>query len=248
MREDFIMKTKAIIFDKDGTLLDFDAFWVTISIAAVKDILKGLGCENASVEDVLSALGVEDGITNIDGVLCSSTYSKIGDNIHYALSKCGYNFDLERVRALTLDAFARHVDKGIIKATCQNIREVLLDIKNAGIKIFVVTSDRLFTTEKCLHGLGIHDIFDAVYTDDGDVAPKPKPDCIYDICDKFSVSPDEIIMVGDTVNDVNFAKNGGIKMIGVAKGEKNIERFLKQTDVVLPDVSYILNYVKENAL
>lgn len=242
------MNTKAIIFDKDGTLLDFDAFWVTVSISAVKDILKELDCKDVAAEDVLSALGVEDGITNIDGVLCSSTYSKIGDNIHYALSKCGYNFDIERVCAITLDAFARHVDKGVIKATCENIRDVLMEIKNAGIKIFVVTSDILFTTEKCLRGLGIHDLFDAIYTDDGDIPPKPEPDCIYDICKRFSFAPDEIIMVGDTVNDVNFAKNGGIKMIGVAKGEKNIERFLKHTDIVLPDVSYILSYIKENAL
>ena len=242
------MNTKAIIFDKDGTLLDFDAFWVTISTAAVKDILKELDCENVSVEDVLEALGVEEGITNIDGVLCSSTYSKIGDNIHFALTKCGYNFNLEHVRIITLDAFARHVDKGIAKGTCDNIREVLLKIKEEGIKIFVVTSDRLFTTEKSLKKLGIFDVFDGIYTDDGDVPPKPKPDCIYDICKKFSLTPDEIIMVGDTINDVNFAKNGSVKMIGVAKGEKNRERFLKQTEIVLPDISYILDYLKENAL
>ena len=55
-------------------------------------------------------------------------------------------------------------------------------------------------------------------------------------------------MVGDTINDVNFAKNGSVKMIGVAKGEKNRERFLKQTEIVLPDISYILDYLKENAL
>jgi len=242
------MKTKAIMFDKDGTLIDFDSFWITISTIAIKDILKELGCNDVSAENILSVLGVEDGITSIDGILCSSTYSKIGDNINYALSKCGYTFDLERVRSITMDAFARHVDKGIAKGTCDNIREVLLKIKEEGIKIFVVTSDRLFTTEKSLKKLGIFDVFDGIYTDDGDIAPKPKPDCIYDICKKFSLSPDEIIMVGDTINDVNFAKNGAVKMIGVAKGEKNRERFLKQTEIVLPDISYILDYLKENAL
>ena len=239
------MKTKAIIFDKDGTLIDFDAFWIKISTVAVKDILKELECNDVSAEDVLSILGVEDGITNIDGILCSSTYSKIGDNINYALSRSGYTFDLEYVKSITLSAFERHVDKGVVKGTCENIREVLLKIKKEGIKIFVVTSDRIFTTEKSLKILGVFDVFDGIYTDDGDVPPKPKPDCIYDICKKFSLSPDEIIMVGDTVNDVNFAKNGGIKMIGVAKGEKNRERFLKQTEIVLPDISYVLEYIRK---
>ena len=74
---------KAIIFDKDGTLIDFDSFWITISTIAIKDILKELGCNDVSAENILSVLGVEDGITSIDGILCSSTYSKIGDNINY---------------------------------------------------------------------------------------------------------------------------------------------------------------------
>lgn len=242
------MSIKAIIFDKDGTLIDFDYFWVPISRAAIEDILKELECKNVSPDEVLAFLGVEDGITNIDGVLCGSTYSKIGKNIHGALSQCGFNFDEEKVEKITLKAFEKNVDKGIVKGTCPDMERVLKDIKKEGIKIFVSTSDRLFTTKKSLEKLGVYDLFDGIYTDDGDIPPKPNPDCIYDIMKKYSLTKDEIIMVGDTVNDLNFAKNGNVKLIGVAKGEKNMNRFLKKTDVVLPDVSYILNYIKENGL
>ncbi len=35
---------KAIIFDKDGTLIDFDSFWVTISEYAIKEMLEALNC------------------------------------------------------------------------------------------------------------------------------------------------------------------------------------------------------------
>ena len=30
------MKKEIIVFDKDGTLIDFDAFWVKVSISAEK--------------------------------------------------------------------------------------------------------------------------------------------------------------------------------------------------------------------
>ena len=36
---------RMVIFDKDGTLMDFDAFWVTVSRAAVPDILQSLALD-----------------------------------------------------------------------------------------------------------------------------------------------------------------------------------------------------------
>ena len=33
------MRADAIIFDKDGTLLDFDAYWVSVSDAAITSVL-----------------------------------------------------------------------------------------------------------------------------------------------------------------------------------------------------------------
>lgn len=38
------MDTKAILFDKDGTLLDFEAFGVPVGTKATKQVLSPLGC------------------------------------------------------------------------------------------------------------------------------------------------------------------------------------------------------------
>ena len=40
------MNTKAVIFDKDGTLLDFDSFWVEISYNAIREILEKIEIKN----------------------------------------------------------------------------------------------------------------------------------------------------------------------------------------------------------
>ena len=40
-----IMSVEAIIFDKDGTLMSFDAFWVSLSVKALEDVLGELGME-----------------------------------------------------------------------------------------------------------------------------------------------------------------------------------------------------------
>ncbi|MBQ7348718.1 MAG: HAD-IA family hydrolase, partial [Clostridia bacterium] len=111
--------------------------------------------------------------------------------------------------------------------------------KEKGIKLAVVTADDAFTTEKCLKALGIDDMFDVVYTDDGTHPNKPDPYCIEDFCAKYGLSKGQVVMVGDSLTDVNFAKNGGVKFVGVAKGEKNTAFLSAHADTVLPDISHL---------
>ena len=46
-------------------------------------------------------------------------------------------------------------------------------------------------------------------------------------------------MVGDTLTDMRFAKNAGIRAIGVAKNEKNRKILSTMTDTVVHDVSLV---------
>ena len=50
-------------------------------------------------------------------------------------------------------------------------------------------------------------------------------------------------MVGDTLTDMNFAKNAGVKAIGVAKSEKNKSILMPYADAVIHDISKILEVI-----
>ena len=50
---------------------------------------------------------------------------------------------------------------------------------------------------------------------------------------------DKIVMVGDTLTDVKFARNAKIRVIGVAKNQKNKDILNKQADFVVDDVSFL---------
>lgn len=234
------MKTKAIIFDKDGTLLDFDAFWVTVSEAAIREILDELHVD-APVDAILRAIGVEGKKTSITGVLVYGTYSMMSKVIYEVLTRYGYDGTVDAVSLATVSAYHRCVGKGEIKADCADIVGVLTHLKEQGIKLAVVTADGPIITEKCLKALGIADCFDRVYTDDGVTPPKPDPFCVRDFCRITGVKPEELVMVGDTMIDMDFAKNGNIRAVGIAKDEESRQILSEATDTIIPDISRLFD-------
>ena len=238
------MKTKAIIFDKDGTLLDFDAYWLKAAKHALSKILKSYMAEDVPSDEVMSALGVNDGITSIKGALCCGTYAQIGTEIQKVLTKYGHSSDVEDVIEKTVEAFDSSVEYGEIKPTCENLGSALKNLKNHGLKLYVVTTDNYFGTEKHLKKLGIRECFDFLYTDDGEYPAKPDPYCIEDLCAKEGYDKSQIVMVGDTLTDVHFAKNGGIKVICVSKSEENTRILEAEADKVVSDVSCVFDVLE----
>ena len=237
------MKADAIIFDKDGTLLDFDSFWVTISLKAVKDILSELGRTDIPVCEVLAAFGVHDGVTDIDGVLCKGTYEQLGQIMHGIFVRHGCHISCDETVRLVISAYNANADAGEIKPTCPDLAEVLTALKKQNKKLAVVTTDNEEITRKCLKKLGIEDLFDKIYTDDGKIPTKPDPYCAVDFSNFTGVKKEQMIMVGDTMTDVNFAKNSGIAAIGVAKTPKNRSLLAPYADAVISEISDLLSIV-----
>ena len=238
------MNAEAIIFDKDGTLMDFDAFWVTVSVRAIEDVLKRFNKDCGVVLKILEALGVYNGVTDINGVLCQGTYEQIGCVVYEILnaSDCGTSCD-EVVRAV-VSAYNKNFGVGEVKPTCYDLVGILTELKRRNKKLAVVTTDNEFMTHKCLKSLGIESLFDKIYTDEGKIPTKPNPYCVFDFCKFVDVEKERIVMVGDTMTDVNFARNAGIAMIGFAKNDKNKSILSSQTNTVISEMSRLLEILE----
>lgn len=241
------MKTKAIMFDKDGTLMDFGDFWIPITRQAVKEILQETHMKSELSEAILPALGVENSIAAIDGILCSGTYTQIGHIICRILKENGCTWNEEEVCKSTVEAYHRNYPSGKIRPACENLSGVLMRLREQGIKLAVVTTDDMPMTQKCLQALGIESFFSCIYTDNGEFPTKPDPYCVHDFCKKENLSLSEVVMVGDTLTDAEFARNSGIKSIGIACDEKNIQILEKEVDVVINDISHIFEVLSGKA-
>jgi len=237
------MNTKYIVFDKDGTLMDFEKFWVKILKISIEAILKKYNAPLYLTQDICKAYGADGDVVDINGIFCGGTYEMMGKAIYDIFEKNGIKTNYDELCTATKNEFYSNYSLGEIVPACDDIEGLFEKISSLGIKAVLVTSDDEFGAKKCLDKFKITKYFDEIYADDGINPPKPHPYYINRLISEKGAKKEEIVMVGDTLTDMNFAKNAGVKAIGVAKSIENKNILMPHADAVLDDISQILEVI-----
>jgi HAD superfamily hydrolase (TIGR01509 family) len=182
-------------------------------------------------------------ILDIDGTLVESNDAH-AHAWREALSNHGYNIEYERIRRLigmggdnllqTLlnlpkdserahyisqerkDIFARQFLPQIDKLPAT--REFVQRLKDSGLKVVIATSAEPDEAEKLLQIAQVDDLIDET-TSLGEVKhSKPDPDTVEAALKKLDLSPEEVVMVGDTPYDIEAAEKAGVKTIAMRTG------------------------------
>jgi len=98
------------------------------------------------------------------------------------------------------------------------VREALDYLKGAGYKLGSVTNKAAQFTEPLLRDLGLRDAFSLVVS--GDTLPQKKPDPapLLHAARELGVSPEDALMVGDSISDVKAARAAGFQIVCVSYG------------------------------
>lgn len=97
-------------------------------------------------------------------------------------------------------------------------RELLLRIRQEGLKVVVATSAQADETDALLRQAGLEDLIDHA-ADSGDAAEsKPDPDIVQSALDKAGVRPSMALMLGDTPFDVAAASKAGVRCVALRCG------------------------------
>ena len=91
---------RGILFDKDGTLVDFFSLWLQAALAVTPAFLEEnhIQPDKDMTDYVLRAMGVEDGKVDPRGALAYKSYQEIAADICQALEKKGITLDPARVQ------------------------------------------------------------------------------------------------------------------------------------------------------
>ncbi len=97
------------------------------------------------------------------------------------------------------------------------IRELLYSLRSMGIKTAVATNKMEELAMRCIHNLKMDDCFDVIKGPevDGQIT---KAQVITSALSSLGVEKEEALMVGDTSNDENGAKEAGVRFLGVKWG------------------------------
>ena len=138
----------------------------------------------------------------------------------------------------------REIELGLI-SLFPNVDTTLKTLKERGYKIGLATNKFLTSAMPSLTHLDIHKYFDELFTFGVIKNPKPDNEVIHKACERFNVSEDEILMVGD--NTVDYDCTIGTKALSALVTYNSwSEDTIKVTNpnYTLNDISDLLNILK----
>jgi phosphoglycolate phosphatase len=229
---------RLIIFDKDGTLIDFHVMWGgwVVSLGRRLDFTSGVRISPR----LYHSFGFDEASFHVapDGPLAVSSMAALRS----------LTVDLIIGAGLERGAAERAVSDGWFAPDPVRLARPLADLPRIfdslsanGIKTAVATSDDRTATEATLNELGIASFVDAITCADDGLPPKPAADMVQDLCRRLGLRPAQAVMVGDGAADLLMGRAAGAGLVvGVLSGVSSAESLAPLADVVIPSVGELV--------
>ncbi len=98
------------------------------------------------------------------------------------------------------------------------VYEGLGQLQAMGIPLACVTNKRGIYTDQVLRGLGLDTYFSMVVSGDTLTRKKPDPDQLLYAAQAFNLAPEQCLMVGDSISDLNAARAANMPVVCVSYG------------------------------
>jgi len=240
---DKVVEAGGIIFDKDGTLVDFAFTWRKIAEIRRRLMVHTLGISDEIAASVLRSCGIDplDGKIDPRGPL---VLASVPDEVLIAsgvLYRSGYPWD--EARQLMEEAFLgteRSLKMEEITKPVPYLRQCLTHLREKGLPLAIATVDGTRQTHRVLEFLKIKDFFDYIVTLEDVSQRKPHPEAIFLISDRLGIPKNKLIMVGDAVTDMKMGKRAGVALtVGILNGVTPGQVLEDWADVIIDSLRQI---------
>lgn len=225
------MPLRALLFDKDGTFLDFAKTWNTATGAVIAALADGDSIVAGRLADIVG-YDLELGSLIPDSPFIGSSVADLSPLWAVALGLPAEDAEFDaRLRGLlhdaTLHAAAPIGAPGLVFEA----------LKAEGYELGVITNDSEMGARAQCERLGLAHWFEAIIGYDSGHGRKPEAGQIIAFMERFGYRPEETALIGDTLHDMHAARAAGVMGIAVESGFLTAEQLSPYADYVISDIS-----------
>ncbi|MGH2513622.1 MAG: HAD family hydrolase [Candidatus Limnocylindrales bacterium] len=228
-----------VVFDKDGTLIDFDRMWggwaeqLADRLEAVlgrpirTELHREIGYDGAARRTIPGSPLAATPMAQLRRMTAGLVARETGSDIGTADGLVGAAWIAPDPVALAHPL----ADLGALFA----------GLRAAGVRLAIVTSDDRTPTEATIAGLGLATYVDALVCADDGLPSKPAPDTLLEACRQAGAAPARTAMIGDSIADMTMAGLAGVgRRIGVLSGIGRRSELEPLADIVISSIADLL--------
>ena len=220
---------RGLLFDKDGTLFDFQRSWGGWAAALMLELAGG---DVAKADDLADRAGLDRqaAVFLPHSPIIAGT---IDESVTVLLPGLP-GMEAPALRALIIE---RSLTLEPVQAA--PLAGLLARLGGAGLALGVATNDAEEAARAQLDGLGVLDAFAIVIGADSGHGAKPAPGQCLAFAEHVALAPQQIAMIGDSTHDLYAGRSAGMTTIAVLTGLAREAELAPFADVVLPDIGHL---------
>lgn len=224
------MRIKAVLFDKDGVLVDFQRTWGPASAQVMRSLAEGDETRaRALAEAVAFDMDTHSYRPESPFIAGSSL-----DTLMAWDPLLGVMKKPELCREIVRLFSANGLD---CVAAAPALSETLTALNDAGLPLGIATNDQEDSARRQMDKLGMVPHFHTIFGADSGHGAKPKPGMLLAFADLVQIEPSRLAMVGDSLHDVHAARAAGAIAIAIGTGPADLESLRPHADHAIADLS-----------
>lgn len=224
------MAIRGILFDKDGTLIDFPSTWEPVLRALALEFSRG-DLEHA--DQLMEKVGYD----HQQGLFRAGSIWSAGNTLDLVTAWFPDAGDGERAASARWvdDYCARIAPDTAVPVT--DLVSLFGRLRQSGLVLGVATNDVTRSALATMERLGVADLLCAILGYDSVTRPKPAADMVLAFCAKAAIEPREVAVVGDNLHDLVMARAAGAGLaIGVLTGNGRSEDLAAYADHIVGSI------------